>query len=45
MLRDVTVRTRMEGELLRASKLESVGVLAGGIAHDYNNLLRLSEGI
>jgi PAS domain S-box-containing protein len=30
VLRDVTERARLEGEILRASKLESVGVLAGG---------------
>jgi signal transduction histidine kinase/CheY-like chemotaxis protein len=32
-------RTRMAEELLKAQKLESLGMLAGGIAHDYNNLL------
>lgn len=37
--RDISERKRMNEELLRAKKLESIGVLAGGIAHDYNNLL------
>ena len=32
-------RRRHEEKLREASKLESIGVLAGGIAHDYNNLL------
>ena len=32
-------RTRMAEELLKAQKLESLGILAGGIAHDYNNIL------
>jgi PAS domain S-box-containing protein len=37
--RDVTDRKRMEQELVKAQKLESLGILAGGIAHNFNNLL------
>ena len=37
--RDITERKQAEEERLRATKLESVGVLAGGIAHDFNNIL------
>jgi PAS domain S-box-containing protein len=36
---DITEKKKMEEEMLRASKLESVGLLAGGIAHDFNNIL------
>ena len=39
VLRDVTGQERMARELLKASKLESLTVLAGGIAHDFNNIL------
>ncbi len=42
--RDISDRRSMEEELLRAKKLESIGVLAGGIAHDYNNLLTAMMG-
>jgi PAS domain S-box-containing protein len=39
IIRDVSEKKRMEKELLRARKLEAIGILAGGIAHDYNNAL------
>jgi PAS domain S-box-containing protein len=42
--RDITERKKMEEERLRASKMESIGVLAGGIAHDFNNLLTAIVG-
>ena len=36
---DITDRKKLEQELIKAQKLESLGVLAGGIGHDFNNLL------
>jgi hypothetical protein len=30
----------LEGRLLRAQRLESIGTLVGGIAHDLNNILQ-----
>jgi len=42
--RDITVLKRMEEESLRAQKLEATGVLAGGIAHDLNNILTVIMG-
>jgi two-component system, cell cycle sensor histidine kinase and response regulator CckA len=37
-------RQRMEAELQQAQKMESIGVLAGGISHDFNNSLQAILG-
>ncbi|HGJ67335.1 TPA: PAS domain-containing sensor histidine kinase [bacterium] len=38
-INDITEKRKMEEELLRMQKLESIGTLAGGLAHDFNNIL------
>lgn len=39
VIRDVSDAARLEHERSKAAKLESLGVLAGGLAHDFNNIL------
>jgi PAS domain S-box-containing protein len=36
---DITDRKRLEAQLMRAQRMESIGTLASGVAHDLNNIL------
>jgi PAS domain S-box-containing protein len=43
-IQDITLRIKMESQLCEAKKMEVVGQIAAGVAHDFNNILTVIQG-
>jgi PAS domain S-box-containing protein len=44
ILRDITELRLLEQQFFQAQKMESIGLMAGGVAHDFNNILTTISG-
>jgi PAS domain S-box-containing protein len=44
MVEDITEKLSLESQFRQSQKMEAVGLLAGGVAHDYNNMLSVILG-
>lgn len=44
MVHDITERKKLESQFLHAQKMEAIGRMVGGVAHDFNNALTVIDG-